>query len=163
MADAGIPNCISILQGTSVNCEEQDNNWTGSNFIGKGASSEAPCSDGTLGSDHGEQFSVGSDGCVGQAHSAGEVLDGDGVSSETPWTNSLTDGRSIGPQHMGSNKVNEERVHGDMHNDGLLTNWEATHSGESSRTIRGKYTGNSGGVGKHGRRASPIAEKPPWH
>ena len=95
--------------------------------------------------------------------SAREELDGEGVSSETPWTSSPTDSRSTSPQHMGRDEVNHERIHKEIHDDGSLNNGEMVHSAETRGTIEGKYTLASGGIGKHGRTASPIAEKPPWN
>ena len=100
---------------------------------------------------------------MGDCNIVGRVKDIEGVSLETPWTSSLTNSRRRSIQHMGDNEEIHAREHRDNNNERSLKGWEKTHSAGSSRVTGRMNSRHSGGVGKHGMIASPIAEKPPWH
>ena len=117
--------------------------------IKRGPLSEAPCPVDTT--------------CAGKGGKQQPVLDSEGVSLETPWTSNLTLNKRRGSQHIGGNRIIHKRVHRDIDNDGLTESLVRAHSKGSYGQMRSKYAGNCGRVGKHGRIASPIAEKPPWH
>ena len=91
------------------------------------------------------------------------ALDIEGVYLETPWPSNLTDSWRKDPQHMVGNDTNNERESGDINKEMLLESGERIICAGRDRTTRGKFIRNDGGVGKHGRAESPIAEKFPWN